>query len=248
MHAWCSTEASSETHSPQPARKRSRPRCEHQRLHYQCVDCNGPSICQHARVRTQCRPCGGGAICPHNRCRSRCRHCMGGAICEHVRERRVCRECVGSGVCAHSQQRARCRTCSPVQYVMHLMRNRTGSMLRRSGAGKQHATVAYLGCSGSEFAQHIAAKMHAWNAAPENALPEQHMTLASIEIDHIKPCAAAGPEDIRDITHFTNTQPLLRQANRTKGDKWSEADDAFWRANISHNTAFCAIYWPLACQ
>jgi hypothetical protein len=131
---------------------------------------------------------------------------------------------------------------------MHLMRNRTASMLRHSGASKRLTTVAYLGCSGGEFVEHITDKMDAWNAAPENAEPESQMTLASIEIDHIKPCASAGAEDMSDITHVTNTQPLLWQANRTKGDKWGADDDAFWRANISRNTAFRAIYWPLACQ
>jgi len=216
------------------------------RLSFQCVECKGPSICEHARVRTRCRACGGRSICEHNRLRSRCPLCLGGAICEHGRERRVCRECAGSGVCEHKQLRVRCRTCSPVQHAMHCMRSRTAGMLRRSGLVKQHTTNKYLGCSGDQFSSHIAAKMDTWNAVPLHAAMQ--MTRDNIEIDHIKPCAAADPSDFEAITHFTNTQPLLKAANRVKSGKWSEADDAFWRANIAWNATFRDIYWPLACQ
>ena len=229
-----------------PSVARARSRCEHMRLSFQCIECKGPSICEHARVRTRCRACGGKSICEHNRTRSRCRLCLGGAICQHGRERRVCRACAGSGVCQHRQLRVRCRTCSPVQHAMHCMRSRTAGMLRRAGLVKQHATNKYLGCSGDEFSSHIAAKMDTWNAMPMHA--DMQMTRDNIEIDHIKPCAAALPSEFEAITHFTNTQPLLKTANRVKSSKWSEADDAFWRANIAWNVAFRDIYWPLACQ
>ena len=228
------------------AKRPPRARCQHMRLSFQCVECKGPGICEHARVRTRCRECGGRSICEHNRTRSRCRLCLGGAICEHGRERRVCRECAGSGVCEHKQLRVRCRTCSPVQHAMHCMRSRTAGMLRRSGLVKQHTTNKYLGCSGDQFSSHIAAKMDTWNAVPLHAAMQ--MTRDNIEIDHIKPCAAADPSDFEAITHFTNTQPLLKAANRVKSGKWSEADDAFWRANIAWNATFRDIYWPLACQ
>jgi len=224
-----------------------RRRCAHQRLHFQCVACAGPNICEHARVRSHCCPCGSSALCEHSHQRSRCRLCAGSCFCEHGRERRLCRTCLGSGVCAHGQLRVRCRTCAPVQYAMHLMRNRTTGMLRRAGLAKQHSTNSYLGCSGDEFSTHIARKMAAWNAEPAHAAPELQMTLTSIEIDHIKPCAAADAGEMRAITHFTNTQPLLKTHNRVKSDRWSAADDAYWLAHISHNAAFSGIYWPLAC-
>jgi len=155
---------------------------------------------------------------------------------------------VGSGVCAHGQLRVRCRTCAPVQYAMHLIRNRTAGMLRRAGLAKQHCTNTYLGCSGGEFSAHITAKMAAWNAEPAHAVPELQMTLASIKIDHIKPCAAADPSDMRAITHFTNTQPLLKMANRVMSNRWSAVNNACWLAHISHNASFRGIYWPVACR
>lgn len=200
--------------------------------------------CEHGRERRRCAPCGGSAMCPHGRERRRCTGCSGSALCLHARERSRCRVCVGGSVCRHSQQRVRCRECSPAQYMLNLMRTHTNSMLRRRSVAKTLHTVGYLGCSASEFCEHIHAKMRAWNRTHE-----AQMTLGTIHIDHIKPCASArSAGDVAALAHYTNMQPLLSADNLAKTNRWSPRDDLFWRQHISHNPTYKDVYWPQACS
>jgi hypothetical protein len=104
-------------------------------------------------------------------------------------------------------------------------------------------TLEYLGCSAVELHTHLDRKMHVWNSTHV-----QQMTLGNIHVDHIKPCATATSLDqVAELSHFTNLQPLLAADNLAKTANWGPLDELFWRTNIKGNTDYNDIYWPLAC-
>lgn len=202
------------------------------------------SKCLHGRESRRCVQCGGHSMCMHKRERRRCKECNGSAMCEHAREKTRCRVCVGGSVCAHSKQRVRCPTCSPVKYLFSLMRNHTSILLRRNNIKKSHKTVEYLGCSAFDFSSHIRHKMCQWNLTHE-----VKMTLENIHLDHIKPCSSAmSVHDINTLSHYTNIQPLLKEDNLHKTNKWNSEDELFWSQHILYNSLYLNIYWPVACD
>lgn len=121
------------------------------------------------------------------------------------------------------------------------MSNRTNNMLRRNcGDARAHKV---LGCSPAAFCAHIARKIEHWNA-----LHARKMSIADIQLDHIKPLSLArSAADVAVLTHYSNLQPLFATDNRVKGNKWSAADNTFWRRRISMRAAFTDTYWPAAC-
>lgn len=116
-------------------------------------------------------------------------------------------------------------------------------MLRRISKSPSTRTLALLGCSSAALRAHLLAKMCVWNSAHRKKI-----TLANMQIDHIKPIRLARTaSDVAALAHFSNLQPLLAADNREKAGRWCTADERFWRARISRR-AFAGIYWPAACR
>jgi type VI protein secretion system component Hcp len=110
------------------------------------------------------------------------------------------------------------------------------SGLNRVGCAKDSKTLKYLGTTSLDaVVAHIQAKMDRYNAQHTG---ETQMSFANVELDHIKPVQRFALE----LSHYTNIQPMLKEANRRKAAKWSDLDETFWRANIQHQPAFTDIY------
>ena len=52
-----------------------------------------PKKCEHGKVKYTCVPCEGGGICGHKRNRAYCKECKGSAICPHGKDKYHCVEC-----------------------------------------------------------------------------------------------------------------------------------------------------------
>lgn len=54
-------------HPPKKSKsKRTRKRCEHDKIPCECVECGGSSLCVHGRRLSHCKHCGGSSRCVHN--------------------------------------------------------------------------------------------------------------------------------------------------------------------------------------
>ena len=118
------------------------------------------------------------------------------------------------------------------------------SFYRCKGLQKNCHTVEALGCTGQFFHQYIEEKMQWWNTTHK-----EQMTDKNIELDHIKPGSLSKTQDeVIQLSHFTNIQPLLKRHNNEKKAKWSDQDEIYWNKNIYQNANYRAIYWPQACS
>ena len=91
------------------------------------------------------------------------------------------------------------------------------------------------------FSELMVQKMFAWNAShPENVITKENVTL-----DHVKPKSQfMHMDDMTDCQHFTNLQPLPRNVHEQKGDRWSFADEQYWRAHVFRNPQYKEVYLP----
>jgi hypothetical protein len=88
------------------------------------------------------------------------------------------------------------------------------SFLRQHKKGwiKSKHSEEILGCTLEEFIHHLQSKF------TEGMTLENH---GKWEIDHIIPLASAKNEkDVYKLNHYTNLQPLWKEDNRSKGDKF----------------------------
>ena len=46
------------------------------------------------------------------------------------------------------------------------------------------------------------------------------------------------------VEFLTNLQPIPVPLNGTKGDKWQQIDEDFWKINIYENPEFICTYLP----
>ena len=70
--------------------------------------------------------------------------------------------------------------------------------------------------------------------------------LRKFVMDHIKPLKTVtrgGPID-RELLHFTNIQPIIKEDNMSKGYKWSDKDEEFWRKHILYKPDWDDICIP----
>jgi len=183
--------------------------CEHKIQRSQCKECGGYSICEHKRQRSACKECSGGSICEHKRKRSSCKECGGGSVCEHKRLRSVCKDCGGGSICKHGQRRTRCKECDFGGYLRDIVSSRCRHSLK---SNKSESSIEYLGCNITTFKKHIEAQFHpgmSWDNYGE------------WEIDHIIPIKYKKPSLDQQIArlHYTNTQPLWKDQNISKGNK-----------------------------
>lgn len=171
--------------------------------------------------------------------------------CPHGRRGQSrCIECHGSGICEHLRCRRECPVCDPVSHTTSRIRTSVYHAIKRGRAVKNQRTLQYLGISSfGEMIEHLRQKMDTYNAQTSGV----KMTFTNTELDHIKPLAEFnrqgvsndGPELlVRELHHYTNIQPLLREQNIRKSDAWSDKDEIFWKNNIIYNQQFKDIYMP----
>ena len=192
-------------------------------------------FCQHKRRKSRCKECGGSDIFEHKRVKSRCKDCVGNEICEHNKMKYRCKECGGSQICEHKRRKSQCRDCNLMLCLISLQRCNIRRMLLSENLNKLKPTIEYLGCSAEYFLEYLQKKMI------------EGMTFNNIHIDHIKPVSRfnlQNEDDFLDCCHYTNLQPLLAEDNLIKNNKWNDAKEQFWIANIK-GKEYLQIYNPL---
>ena len=183
--------------------------CVHDKVRSCCTECKGGSICEHNKRKTYCIECGGGSICEHKKRRDVCVDCDGNGICKHKIKKHFCSECGGSQLCSHLKRKNRCSICDPIGALYHVVSNR----IRECLDSKINKTVEYLGCDIVFYKKFIEEKFK------DGMSWENH---GEWQIDHIIPVRYENPtmEDVVERLHFTNTQPLWKHENLSKGNRY----------------------------
>ena len=173
--------------------------------------------------------------CEHSRQKSKCKKCGGSQICEHNRQKSQCKDCGGSEICEHNRRKSQCKDCDPILFKVNLQRIAIYRIMKQTSIEKTKPSIEYLGCSAEYFHNYIKSKM------------VEGMTFDNIHYDHIKPVSAFDLHDedeLLNCCHYTNFQPLLATDNLVKSNKWSDADEVFWKENIC-NKEYLPLYMPL---
>jgi hypothetical protein len=173
--------------------------------------------CKHGKRKDYCREgCGGVAFCKHGKFKSTCKEgCGGSQICKHGKIKFICKKCGGSQICEHQIRKDQCKICDPNGHLTHIVRN---SVQRNLKSNKTNRSIEYLGCDIATYKEHIE-KQFTEGMTWDN--------MGEWEIDHIKPMKyKENKDDIITLEenmkrlHFTNTQPLWKADNRTKGNRF----------------------------
>lgn len=109
------------------------------------------------------------------------------------------------------------RNSTPLLKVKTNIRNLITASIRNNGFKKSAKSEQILGCTYSEFKQHIESKFEDWmtwdNYGNWNGTPTEPNT--SWDIDHIKPISnALNESELIVLNHYTNLQPLCSYVNR----------------------------------
>ena len=139
------------------------------------------------------------------------------SFCDHGRDRSQCAPCGGGiSVCGHGRKRNHCRNCDPNG---HLKQNISSRIVHSIGKGKGAFNV--LGCSIRDFRVHIEEQFE--NPGNEWMSWDNY---GEWEIDHATPLhfesVIGVPPTLDEITqrcHWTNTQPLRKRDNMSKGNR-----------------------------
>ena len=191
--------------------------CKHGKRKDYCREgCGGSQICKHGKQKSQCKEgCGGNAFCKHGKYRTYCKECGGSQICQHGKQKTVCKECGGSQICEHQIRKDKCKICDPNGHLTSIVSNSVRSNLKSNKSAK---SIEYLGCDIATYKEHIE-KQFTEGMTWDN--------MGEWEIDHIKPMKyKENKDDIITLEenmkrlHFTNTQPLWKADNRTKGNRF----------------------------
>ncbi len=95
--------------------------------------------------------------------------------------------------------------------LLKYLRNRTRAVLKYKDFDKKKHLVEYLGCNGFQLQDHLESKF------------KQGMTWGNYgkwHIDHIIPLSSAKTvEELYQLCHYTNLQPLWAHENLSKGDR-----------------------------
>ena len=123
------------------------------------------------------------------------------------------------------------------------LRGRVCRALKAKNFKKHPKTRQMIGCSWELFQEHMQAKKDRWNQKGDSQRKFEKDD--KLHTDHIKPLSAAkNEEELKELFHFTNCQPLWADTNILKNDHWTEEDDRFWRENIFMNPNYKDIYLP----
>jgi hypothetical protein len=119
--------------------------------------------------------------------------------------------------------------------ILHRLRQRLRSALKRTDAIKSAATLELTGCTKTELMAHIEAQF----------MPG--MTWENRElwhVDHIIPCAAfdlTDPAQQRSCFHYSNLRPLWAKENRRKSDKGIEPIGKVRRGQMAAAYQICLL-------
>lgn len=207
-----------------------RKKCEHGVIKTQCPDCNNHLKCPHGyKRRKSCKICRPERFCKeHNRIKQRCKMC-GNGMCKHGRTRYRCAQCNNikkcpcghyftkcskCNGCEHGKNIWRCLVCKPKNALASLVRGRICNALRSSTCIKDRGTIEYLGCDIETFKKHIEEQF------TDEMSWDNHGTY--FELDHIIPIMYNNPtvEQIKERFHYTNVQPLKKEQNWSKGNRF----------------------------
>jgi hypothetical protein len=111
------------------------------------------------------------------------------------------------------------RQTNPQWKLKAVLRGRYLDALKRHTSGgkvnKNHSAIDLIGCSIEFYKQYLEQQFKS------DMVWENHGKIW--EIDHIKPCALfdlTKEEEQKQCFHYTNTQPLYKSDNRSKGNKY----------------------------
>jgi len=186
--------------------------CEHGNRKDRCVDCGGKGVCEHKKRMRDCKICSPQSFCEHDRKKSRCVECHGCGICEHNKRRSICVKCGGSEICEHKQRRNMCNICDPIGHLAYKARCVVSENMKSKNSTLD--IIDYIECDIETYRNHI------------EGLFEGEMSWDNYgsvwEIDHIIPIKYGTPslDEVFERLKFTNTQPLLKSENRSKGNKY----------------------------
>lgn len=106
------------------------------------------------------------------------------------------------------------RNSDPSFVIVKNLSRRITSVLR--GANKCAPTLELLGCTADQFRRYIESKFHP-------GMTWENYGVMGWHIDHIVSCwkfDLTDPEQQKACFHYTNLQPLWRDANLAKRDHW----------------------------
>ena len=187
--------------------------CPHGRIKQHCAECNP---CPHGKLERLCRQCN---PCPHGKLKHQCIEC---SPCPHGKRRDICLECnlcphgsnkyrcTKCNPCPHGKRKDYCKECDPLGHLAAIVRSRIKDALQNN---KDKRSIEYLGCTIKEFKEHISNQF------------EEEMSWDNYglwEIDHIIPLKYEDPDMDETIKrlHYTNTQPLWKEKNMSKGNRY----------------------------
>lgn len=211
--------------------------------------------CGSGSQKRRCIECVGSSICPiHLKRKDYCNGCKGPIAkkkCIHQKRREYCAICQGGSLCACKKRKSHCKLCHPLMYAKEFARKMVSRAFGKINISKTMHTEEILGCNFETFHNFIQKKIAYWNKhyACKIHFTSDSMMASLIHIDHIKPLDQAKTlEELKELCHYTNTQPLPWYLNMRKGKLWSKEDDAIWRQDILNNDfPDYRPYWPKAC-
>ncbi len=105
----------------------------------------------------------------------------------------------------------------PFYKLKDSIRNRIRASMKSKGYSKTSKSFIILGCSFTEFRQHIESQFKDWmnwnnHGNPKDGILEPNKTW---DLDHIVPISSAiTEEDVIRLNHYTNFRPLCSYVNR----------------------------------
>ena len=107
--------------------------------------------------------------------------------------------------------------------MAHNLRCRLRNALLKQLFSKTSKTEELIGVTFEEFKYYI------------EFLMSSEMKWNTIHFDHVRPLSSfdlTNPEQLKEATHYTNIQPLLKKDNLIKRDKYQDHDLAVQRNNV----------------
>jgi len=115
--------------------------------------------------------------------------------------------------CEHNTQKQRCKICDPNGHLKSIVSGRVRQALKSS---KSKRSIEYLGCDIETFRQHISDKFtEGMSWANHGEWEIDHCIPIKYKQDGVEPTL----EEVALRLHYTNTQPLWKKDNRSKGNR-----------------------------
>lgn len=109
------------------------------------------------------------------------------------------------------QRKLELRRNNPLERLKHNLSTRISSCLKRKNVNKNNRTSEFLGCSPKELKEHLEKKFSS-GMTWEN--------YGKWHVDHKIPLASAkNEEELYNLFHYTNLQPMWAEENQKKGAK-----------------------------